>query len=290
MVGLKPLSATPGALLSDGRTTQHRPHTVRVDLTLKSINHFKVFSLPDPFRVIVDVRSVPVKTASKKRFEYDPDKSGAKLSEGALARQLALGVQKVVIDPGHGGNDFGAKGYLKGVYEKNVTLEISRRVARKIREDLGREVALTRTDDRFLSLEERTAFANTAGADLFISIHTNAHRKMASRGTETYFLNLATDEDAIRVAAMENAASAKSLSDLEGILTDLMKQAKKEESSRLAEHVQLAVVKTLRTKYGKIKNKGVKQAPFYVLLGAEMPSILVEVAFITNPRECRRVR
>jgi N-acetylmuramoyl-L-alanine amidase len=287
--GVKPFFPTEGALLADARATQHRRDTVRVVVDLKLIDHVKVFSLPNPFRILVDVRGVPVKTASKKRAEQGPEKSASKLPRGALAKQLALGVRKIVIDPGHGGSDFGATGYLKGVFEKNVALELSQRLAKRIRERLGCEAILTREDDRLLSLEQRTAFANTVGADLFISIHTNAHKKMASYGTETYFLNLATDEDAILLAARENAASANSISDLEGILKDLMTQTKQDESRRLARDVQDALVRTLDANFGKVKDKGVKQAPFYVLLGADMPSILVEVAFITNPRECRRL-
>jgi N-acetylmuramoyl-L-alanine amidase len=287
--GVKPILPTEDVLLVDARATQYRPDTVRVVVDVKLTDHVKVFSLPNPFRILVDVRSVPVKTASKKRVGQEPAKSVPRLPRGALTKQLALGVKKIVIDPGHGGADFGATGYLKGVFEKNVALEVSQRLAKKIHERLGCEAILTREDDRLLSLEQRTAFANTVGADLFISIHTNAHKKMASYGTETYFLNLATDEDAILLAARENAASAKSISDLESILKDLMIQTKQDESSRLAGHVQDALVRTLDAKFGRVKDKGVKQAPFYVLLGADMPSVLVEVAFITNPRECRRL-
>jgi N-acetylmuramoyl-L-alanine amidase len=287
--GLNPFVPVEGDLLSDARAVQARPDTVRFTMDVKSIDHFKVFSLPDPFRIVIDVRSVPVKTASKRTFNEEVNKPVSKLPRGALARQLSLGVRKIVIDPGHGGQDFGATGYLKGVFEKNVTLEVAKRLAKTIRERLGCEAILTREDDRFLSLEERTALANKVGADLFISIHTNAHNKMASHGIETYFLNLAVDEEAILVASRENAASARNMSDLKGILKDLMTQAKQDESSRLAAHVQDALVRGLTAKYGKVKDKGVKQAPFYVLLGAGMPCILVEVAFITNPGECRRL-
>ena len=287
--GVKAFVPAAGNLLLDARAAQVRPDEVEMVLHVGSIDHFKVFSLPSPFRIVVDVRSVPVKKASKWRFEDQREEAPPKLPKGALARQLALGVQKIVIDPGHGGRDFGATGYLKGVFEKNVTLEISQRIAGKLRERLDCEALLTRQKDEFLSLEERTAFANTVGADLFISIHTNAHKKMASHGIETYFLNLATDESAILVAARENAASAKNMSDLEEILTDLMTQAKQDESSRLAGHVQESLVRSLSPRFGRIKDKGVKQAPFYVLLGADMPCILIEVAFITNPRECRRL-
>jgi N-acetylmuramoyl-L-alanine amidase len=213
-----------------------------------------------------------------------------RIPPGSLAKQLALGVKRVVIDPGHGGRDYGAPGYLKGVHEKKVVLQIARKLAQKVREELKLEAVLTRDSDRFLTLEERTAFANTQGADLFISIHTNANRDRRAYGIETYFLNLATDEEAIRVAAMENATSTKNISDLQKILYDLMQNAKINESSRLAAYVQSAVISHLKAnRYERIKSKGVKQAPFYVLLGAQMPSILVEVSFISNPRECKRL-
>ena len=159
-----------------------------------------------------------------------------------------------------------------------------------MRKELKCEVFLTRSNDRYLTLEERTAIANTKNADLFISIHTNSHKDRRAYGIETYFLNLATDDDAIRVAAMENATSTKNISDLQTILQDLMQNAKINESSRLAGNVQVSVVSHLKTKrYSRIKDKGVKQAPFYVLLGAQMPAILVETGFISNPREAKRL-
>jgi N-acetylmuramoyl-L-alanine amidase len=290
-IGDKVSSYVPaeGALLQNARVAPHGPNTVRVVLDMKSVDRFKVFSLQNPFRIVVDVRGVPVKKASKKRYERQRKKPGTTIPKGALAKQLALGVDRIVIDPGHGGRDPGAAGYLKGVLEKNVTLEIGQRLAKRIREQLGCEAILTREGDTYLSLEERTAIANTKNADLFISIHTNAHDKMASHGVETYFLNLATDEDAILLAARENATSAKSISDLEDILSELMKNAKQEESRRLANYVQRAMVNERDPAYGRVKDNGVKEAPFYVLLGAEMPCILIEVAFITNPGECRKL-
>ena len=148
---------------------------------------------------------------------------------------------------------------------------------------------MTRSTDKYLTLEERTAIANTKNVDLFISIHTNAHRDRNAYGVETYFLNLATDEEAILVAARENATSTKNISDLQTILNDLMQNAKINESSRLAAHVQNDLTAFLGKRHRQIKSKGVKQAPFYVLLGAQMPAILVEASFISNPRECKRL-
>ena len=158
-----------------------------------------------------------------------------------------------------------------------------------MRADLGCEVIMTRTDDRYLTLEERTAIANTSDADLFVSIHTNSHRDNRAFGIETYYLNLATDNDAILVAARENATSTKNISDLQTILNDLMNNAKVNESSRLAAHVQNCLCEGLSKSYDRIKDKGVKQAPFYVLLGAQMPAVLVETSFISNARECQRL-
>jgi N-acetylmuramoyl-L-alanine amidase len=286
---IKPYVPAEGALLQNACLSPYGPDTVRVILDMKSVHRYKVFSLANPFRIVVDVRGVPVKKASKIRYEHEQKKAGTMVPKGALAKQLALGVHRIVIDPGHGGRDPGAPGYLKGVLEKNVTLEIGQRLAKRVQEQLGCEAILTRDRDTYLSLEERTAIANTKNADLFVSIHTNAHRKMASHGAETYFLNLATDEDAILLAARENATSAKSISDLEDILSELMKNTKQEESRRLAGYVQEAMVKERNPVYGRVKDNGVKEAPFYVLLGAEMPCILVEVAFITNPGECRKL-
>lgn len=202
----------------------------------------------------------------------------------SFARQLGLDVRRIVIDPGHGGKDKGASGPNR-VYEKDLTLSIARELKKVIQQRTKCEVFLTRTDDRFLSLEDRTAYANAQKADLFISIHTNAHEDKTRRGTETYFLNLAKDKESARVAALENASSQKKMSDLEAILRDLMRNTKINESSRLAKDVQSNMVSSLKPRYKDLRDLGTKQAPFYVLVGAEMPSILVETAFITNDRE-----
>ena len=275
-------------LLMDARAGQYNSDLVRVVVDIKSFDRYKVFYLKNPFRVVVDVWGKGVKTTKTAR--RGPSKpSGKKLSSGALAKSLALGVSRIVIDAGHGGKDYGAPGYLKGVHEKHIVLKIAKRLARKIREKLNCEVILTRSTDTFLTLEERTAIANTKNADLFISIHTNSHSDHRAYGIETYFLNLATDDDAILVAARENATSAKNISDLQTILNDLMQNAKINESSRLAAYVQDTVCDQLKNKYSRIRNKGVKKAPFYVLLGAQMPAILIETSFISNARECKRL-
>jgi N-acetylmuramoyl-L-alanine amidase len=261
-----------------------------VVVDIKSFKNYNIFSLKDPFRIVIDIWGAGAKQTVPRPAPIPIPEKGLKLPPSALAKQLALGVRRIVIDPGHGGKDYGAPGYLRGVHEKKVVLAIAMRLAEKIKKELGAEVILTRSSDRFMTLEERTAFANTKNADLFISIHTNSHKDRRAYGIETYFLNLATDDEAIRVAAMENATSTKNISDLQSILNDLMQNAKINESSRLAVHVQSSMVSHLKSKrWTRIKNKGVKQAPFYVLLGAQMPSILIETSFISNPRECKRL-
>jgi len=274
-------------LLTHVRAGQYKKDAVRVVVDIKSFKTYKIFSLRNPFRIVIDVWG---HTVPEKRTATGSRPTSPKASSGSLAQQLALGVRRIVIDPGHGGKDYGAPGYYKGVHEKNITLAIGKRLAQKLRTELKCEVIMTRDRDRYLSLEERTAIANTKNADLFISIHTNAARDRRAYGIETFFLNLATDDEAILVAARENATSTKNISDLQSILNDLMQNAKINESSRLAAQVQISLYKTMKGKYSRIKSKGVKQAPFYVLLGAQMPSILIETSFISNPRECKRLK
>ncbi|MEW5733608.1 MAG: N-acetylmuramoyl-L-alanine amidase [Thermodesulfobacteriota bacterium] len=277
-------------LLSRVRAGQNTSDTVRVVMDIKSMESYKVFSLKNPFRIVVDVRGDKGGSAkaAAPAAAAQPQPENGKMQAGALARQLALSVSTVVVDAGHGGKDPGALGYQKGVKEKDVTLSLAKRVAKLLQKETGVKVILTRDKDRYLTLEERTAIANTKGADLFISIHANAHPRRSVQGIETYFLNLATDEESIRTAALENATSRKSISDLQGILQDLLQNAKVDESSRLAREVQTNLCQTVSQRFG-VENKGVKQAPFYVLLGAQMPAVLVETGFISNQEECKRL-
>jgi N-acetylmuramoyl-L-alanine amidase len=224
----------------------------------------------------------------KKRKPSPTAESGKKKIPGkeeiSLAQQLGLGVRKIVIDPGHGGKDPGAMAF--GLKEKDIVLKIARKVETILKRKYNFQVALTRTKDTYLPLEERTAIANTQGGDLFISVHVNAHPDKTIGGVETYFLNLATNADAMRVAALENATSTHSISELQDILSDLMKNSKIAESSRLAQFVHTNLIGGTKKVY-KTKDLGVKQAPFYVLIGAEMPAILAEISFITNPEEAK---
>ncbi len=214
---------------------------------------------------------------------------GAATPPPSLAQQLGLGIRRVVIDPGHGGKDPGAIS-PSGLQEKEVTLRVAKQLAEELRAKLGCEVILTRDRDVFVSLEERIAIANRREADLFISLHVNSAPNRAAKGLETYILDLATDQESMRVAAQENASSTRSFSDLQGILMDLMHNAKANESLKLAGTVQENMVSGLRQSHGEVKDLGVKKAPFIVLLGAKMPAVLVEIGFISNPQEEERLR
>ncbi|UCB49330.1 MAG: N-acetylmuramoyl-L-alanine amidase [Deltaproteobacteria bacterium] len=285
-----------GGLLHRARAGQFTKDRVRVVLDIDSINTHKIFHLYDPFRIVVDVRGdeeQEVKSKSslrsrKRRTKRESEKARSSGKTVSLARQLGLGVERIVIDPGHGGKDPGT--YIKGGFkEKNIVLSLAKVLARKIEQRLDCEAILTRDSDVFLPLERRTAFANMKKADLFISLHVNSYKQKGVHGLETYFLNLATDARAVMVAARENATSEKNISDLQKILNDLMLNTKISESSRLAREVQEGMIAKSKRKYSGVRDLGVKQAPFYVLIGAEMPAILVETGFITNPKERSRL-
>ncbi len=274
-------------LLRRARSGQFDRETVRVVLDAVSISDYKIFSLDDPFRVVIDVKGEK-KNSGDRNFartaaaNEDPDSL-------SLLRQLGLGVRKIVIDPGHGGRDPGARS-KDGLLEKDITLKVAKRLAAQLTEELGCKVVLTRDRDVFVPLEERTAIANTTGGDLFISIHVNAAPTKRARGIETYILDLARTKESMQVAARENASTTKQMSDLQTILMDLMQHTKVNESVKLAEYVQESMIRGLSRKYRKVVDLGVKRAPFIVLIGAEMPAILAEISFISNPTEAKRLR
>ncbi len=195
----------------------------------------------------------------------------------------------VVIDPGHGGKDPGAIGY-KGIREKDVCLAIATELKKVLDEIPSCKALLTRTTDRFLSLDDRSAIANAHNADLFISIHANSHNDRKLKGIETYYLNFSSDETARRVAARENFTTPSKISDLEMILFDLMQSEKINKSSILAGYIHNALVSNIMKSYKDLRNLGVKHAPMRVLIDAEMPCILIETAFISNPTEARRLK
>ncbi len=326
-------------LLKQIRIEPYGRETVRIVLDIESVADYKMFSLKDPFRLIIDIRgsqeqgeTTPVNLEKKPhiltpvkhtqpppkappvpgpvmkhidnsyyvtledRKKYKPANEESRYRSStktnrirlSLAQQLGLGVRRIVIDPGHGGKDPGAMAF--SLKEKDITLAVAQKTAALLRDQYGLEVLLTRNTDRYLSLEERTAIANTKNADLFVSIHVNANKKKSAKGVETFFLNLSTNNEAMLVAARENATSTHNISELQDILADLMQNEKISESSHLAKFVQTSLFSGLTKKNYKTRNLGVKQAPFYVLIGAEMPAVLAEISFITNPEEAKLLK
>jgi N-acetylmuramoyl-L-alanine amidase len=275
---------------------------VRVVLDLVSIGHYKIFPLNDPYRLVIDISGdkVPEIKALEPSLQAAAPPKGdevakvleqlpASLPPPALpAPPILTGLRRIVVDAGHGGKDPGAVG-PSGLKEKDVTLALAKTLAKSLREVLGCEVVLTRDRDVFLPLEERTAIANKVGADLFISLHANAAPNRQAYGIETYYLNFSKNDKAAAVAARENGTSLKEVTDLEQILFDLMANSKINESSRLAAEIQKALVDRLGERFEDVRDLGVRQGPFYVLLGATMPSVLVEAAFISHPREEQRL-
>lgn len=203
----------------------------------------------------------------------------------SLIRSLGLKISRVILDPGHGGHDTGSIGPT-GFSEKELVLDVAQRLKKQIESELGAEVIMTRTDDTFVPLETRTAMANQNEADLFLSIHANSSRLKSVRGVETFFLNLTSSKEALETASRENAASTSSVHELQDIVKKIMLRDKVDESREFATHVQ----KALSARRGSGTNRGVKQAPFVVLIGANMPSVLAEVAFISHPQEEKSVK
>jgi len=217
--------------------------------------------------------------------QASPTSSG----DRTLTRMLGLKVGRIVIDPGHGGHDTGTKG-PGGLLEKDLVFSLAHDLKRMIEEKLGAEVFLTRDEDVFVSLEERTAIANAHRADLFISIHANSSRIRSISGVETYYLDFARTDTEREIAARENATSAKSVSDLEDLIKKIAQADKSTESRELASIVQKKLHSGARQVFPSTRNRGVRSAPFIVLIGANMPSVLAEVAFISNPRDERLLK
>jgi N-acetylmuramoyl-L-alanine amidase len=213
-------------------------------------------------------------------------KAARKTASGqtSLVRALGLKVQRVVIDPGHGGHDQGTEG-PHGLLEKELVLDVAQRVGKLIEDQMGAEVIYTRSDDTFIPLEGRTALANEKKADLFLSIHANSSPVARISGVETYYLNFADSKDAMEVAARENASSQESIFELRDSLEKISAHDKAEESRDFAGRVQSALFTLSARNFPAQKNRGVKRAPFRVLIGAKMPSVLAEIGFLSNPRE-----
>jgi len=268
-------------LLKQVRVGQFSADVVRVVLDMSSLTSSNAFLLPDPYRLVIDIQGQKDKeelAALEKKREPSPSRKAIKPASSSL--------RKIVLDPGHGGKDPGAIG-VKGILEKDIVLAVAKKLAKKLKGEMGITVVLTRQDDTFIPLEDRTAIANAEDADLFISLHTNASPNPTAKGIETYYLDNTTDEAAIRLAARENGTSRKSITDLQFILSDMTQNAKLEDSITLANRLQASLVSFMGKRQGEVKDLGVKKAQFFVLVGAKMPSVLVELLFVTNKAEGR---
>jgi N-acetylmuramoyl-L-alanine amidase len=277
----EPITVENG-LLRQVRVGQFSPDVVRVVIDMTSLREHSIFLLPDPYRLVIDFQGqngeiVAAENKIRKRTVMVGGKSNPPPN---------LGVRKIVLDPGHGGKDPGAVG-VGGIAEKDIVLAVAKKLAKKLKEEMGIEVVLTRTDDRFIPLEDRTAIANAEEADLFVSLHMNASPNGEAKGVETYYLDNTTDEASLRLAARENGTSRKNVSDLQFILSDMTQNMKLEDSITLAHRLHQSLVDSMSKRLTDVKDLGVKKALFYVLVGARMPSVLVEMLFITNKTEGR---
>jgi N-acetylmuramoyl-L-alanine amidase len=245
----------------------------RVVFDLNVAVPYSVYALYNPYRVVIDFErrepAAPASTNTAGGF--------------SLSRQLGLGVARIAIDPGHGGHDPGAK--VKGLTEADLVLDVALRLEKLLKKEKNVEVVLTRRGNTFVPLEERTAIANKSGADLFLSIHANASSVPTARGVETYFLNFAPNPEAEAIAARENAGSSRSMRHLPDLVQAIALNNKLDESRDFAAMVQSTLYQRLRRVNRHVRNLGVKQAPFMVLVGASMPSVLAEIAFMTNTQE-----
>ncbi|HEX9788285.1 MAG TPA: N-acetylmuramoyl-L-alanine amidase [Candidatus Binatia bacterium] len=277
-------------LLRQVRIGQYSQDVVRVVLDVNHLGSHNAFVLPDPYRLVIDIygregmnngapKAAPARSAA-------PQRRPALRAAKPPPVPAMNGLRKIVLDPGHGGKDPGAIG-PGGIAEKDIVLSIAQKLARKLTAELGVQVVLTRNDDRYVALEDRTATANAEDADLFISLHMNASPNTDAKGIETYYLDNTTDEAAIRLAARENGTSRRNISDLQFILSDMTQNMKLEDSITLAHRLQSSLVGGMTQVMSDVKDLGVKKALFYVLVGARMPSVLVEMFFITNRSEGR---
>lgn len=291
----EPIPVADG-LLRGIRLGQNRATATRLVIDLQRYGRHRLFQLTSPNRVVLDIfgdrgsrspgelraRAQP-RPGAPSRSAPSPRKTPAR--SGKAPRR---GVHTVVIDPGHGGSDPGAMG-LGGLREKDATLRVSKELAKRLR-DRGFAVHLTRTNDRTMSLEERTAFAEGVGADVFLSIHANAAARRGAHGIETYYLDKGHQRHSLRVAARENGVPPSELDALQRAVAGLKVSELSVASAELAKAVHGSVVSGVRKSHGSVKDLGVKRGPFHVLFLSGMPSILVETGFVTHPGEARRLR
>ena len=274
-------------LLRQVRVGQYGADVVRVVLDLTSVRDHKAFILPEPYRLVIELQGQKMPDVAPIMEEPAKVETSPRVStpinekKSSQALGSSSGIRKIVIDPGHGGKDPGAIG-VGGLMEKDLVLSVAKKLAAKLTAEMGVQVVLTRRDDRFIALEDRTYLANAEDADLFISLHMNASPNPEAHGVETYYLDNTTDEAAMRLAARENASARKNISDLQFILSDMTQNMKLEDSITLAHRLQQSVVAGMSKEIGEVRDLGVKKALFYVLVGARMPSVLVEMFFVTH--------
>jgi N-acetylmuramoyl-L-alanine amidase len=263
--GVQPEFTAPPTPISEPKASEPPllpKETIRVDNPLSSAN--------------LKERAAAVKLTAPKAAKLNGPQS--------LTRVLGLKVGRIVIDPGHGGHDTGTAG-PGGLLEKDLVLDIAKRLGALIEDRLGAEVVYTRSDDTFIPLETRPLMANDRKADLFLSIHANSSPANSSSGVETYYLNFTSSKSAMEVAARENASSQRSVHDLRDEIRKIAMNDKLDESREFAAKVQQALYAASAKGNGRTRDRGVKKAPFVVLIGASMPSILAEIGFISNPRD-----
>ena len=316
-----------GDLVKNIRVAQNKSGVVRVVLDVHGVKDYTASLLNDPTRLVIDLygSEKALREVRKRAGDLGKQPTSASASSDAagkshisngdlsasrrpglakpvsapqptrdgdstLTRTLGLKISRIVIDPGHGGHDTGTIG-PSGLEEKDLCLDVALRLGRIIQQKLpGAEVIYTRSDDTFVPLEERTRIANEAKADLFISIHANSSHDRQARGIETYYLNLKGSPDSMEVAARENATSQDGIHDLQDIVLRIARTEKIDESREFAEDVQDALSKRILKSLQTPKNRGVRKAPFVVLIGADMPSILTEISFLSNPYDERQMK
>jgi len=283
------VSVEPAVKSAPPATTMAKSENAPAAVTSNNAKETAALSPPPvrtPTRKTQEESTAPTSTgATPAILPAAPTESGSR----TLTRALGLKIGRIVIDPGHGGHDTGTIGPT-GLEEKAVVLDVGLKLKKLLEQNTGCEVVMTRSDDTFIPLEERTAIANQKGADLFISIHANASRDTSARGIETYYLNFTSSADALEVAARENASSQEAVHQLQDLIKKIALSEKIEESADFARQVQREVYTRVSKASGAQRDRGIKKAPFVVLIGANMPSILAEISFLTNPRDERLLR
>ena len=283
------------SLISSARLAQNRRNKARLVLDLKNPVAFDVFWLDSPTRFVLDLRGAGTSRAQRTLQALNPalaepaansrtaPRAADATADGKLSLTRALGLKpgRIVIDAGHGGHDTGSVG-ARGLREKDVVLDIAKRLGTLLETRLGADVIQTRDSDEFVELEERTRIANARGADLMISIHCNSAPTSSVRGIETYYLSLTSDSWALSVASQENATSNRTIHELHDLLAKITLEAKTEESKELATSIQSSLHKGVSKHSSRIRNRGIRKAPFVVLIGAEVPAVLAEIGFISN--------